>query len=375
MAIRRLIISDLHFGSGDDLLGSPEALERIEPELAWADELVVNGDLFELVFASLEEAVNAARPFLSLVDRHVGRIHYVLGNHDHHLVSLAGDERRFCDVLGAPAPAAFRVAPAERLLHALCPSVDVISSYPVCELDGMRFTHGHYIAPHITSSDQRFMDRLAWCLTGAGARTNRLAVSDYEALIAPLYELMYEIANLPAGRRAQQRFERWLDNAAAIANAPRQATRPLTWAAHALAGHRGVEQMHAAHDMPTAHVLQAMQSVCENLALPPATVVFGHTHVAVDGAWTSDSGHQLFNSGSWVWDRRARNRPTYREHGWPGSVLRATGGELELHHLLADCDERDLARMLGLAVRGPRRTWVRPRFATARTRPNMGAAA
>jgi hypothetical protein len=128
MTIRRLVISDLHFGSGDDLLGSPGALERIEPELAWADELVINGDLFELVFASLEDAVIAARPFLGLVNRHVSRIHYILGNHDHHLVALAGDERRFCDVLGTPAPPAFRVAPADRLLRALCPDVDVIPS-------------------------------------------------------------------------------------------------------------------------------------------------------------------------------------------------------------------------------------------------------
>jgi metallophosphoesterase superfamily enzyme len=130
MQSRRLIVSDLHFGSGDDLLRSAVALERIEPELRWADELVINGDLLELVFASLEDAVAAARPFLQLVNRHVGRVHYVLGNHDHHLVTLAGDERRFADVLGAPAPGP-DVAPATRLLRTLCPDVDVVSAYPV----------------------------------------------------------------------------------------------------------------------------------------------------------------------------------------------------------------------------------------------------
>lgn len=365
MAIRRLILSDLHFGSGDELLGATAALERIEPELAWADEVVVNGDLFELVFASLEQAVNSARPFLGLVNRHVGRVHYILGNHDHHLVSLAGDERRFCAVLGAPAPPAFRVAPAERILHALCPDVDVISSYPLCELDGMRITHGHYLAPHLESADHRLMDRLAWYLTGAGTRTQRLGVADYEGLIAPLYELMYEIANLPAGRQAQQRFERWFGNAAAIANAPRRATRPLAWLAQALTDRDRVEELVAVPDRSTARVLHAMQAVCQNLALDPGPVVFGHTHLPIDGVSTPDGRHRLYNSGSWVWDRRVRDRPTYREHGWPGTVLRATGGELETRRLLADCDERDLARMIGLRPRRPRRARAHPRLAPA----------
>ncbi len=362
MAIRRLIISDLHFGSGDDLLRSPAALERLEPELAWADEVVINGDLLELVFASLEDAVSAARPFLRLVNHHVGRVHYVVGNHDHHLVSLAGDERRFCDVLGLPAPQAFRVTPAERLLRALCPDADVIASYPLCELDGMRITHGHYVAAHMASSDWRLMDRLAWTLTGADARTDRLTVADYESLISPLYELMYEMANLPSGRRAQQRVERWLHHAAAIARAPRRATRPLARAAHALADRGPARELMAAQDAPTARVLDAIAAMCRNLEIQPGTVVVGHTHVSLDAAATADGRHRVFNSGSWVWDKRARNHSSYRESAWPGSVLRATGGDVLLRPLLDDCDDADLARMLGVDVRSPRRRSVLPRL-------------
>ena len=318
MAVRRLIVSDLHFGSGDELLTSAAALERIEPELAWADELVVNGDLLELVFASLEDAVAAARPFLALAARHVGRVHYVPGNHDHHLVSLAGDERRFARVLGAPPAQLFGVAPAQRLLRALCPDVDVVTAYPLCALDGLQITHGHYVAPHLGSSDWRLMDSLAWRLTGAATRPERLTVCDYEGLITPLYELMYEIASLPSGQRAQQRFERWL-------------SRP--------------SRLLARHGPSTTQVVAAMQTVCSDLELPPGSVVFGHTHVPLDGVATTDGRHRLFNSGSWVWDHRTRVRAQARRK-WPGTVLRATGGELELRALLADCDERDLARMV-----------------------------
>ncbi|MGH2917337.1 MAG: metallophosphoesterase [Solirubrobacteraceae bacterium] len=347
MAVRRLIISDLHFGCGDDLLSAPAALERIEPELAWADELVVNGDLFELVFATLREAVDAARPFLALVNRKVARVHYVLGNHDHHLVSLAGDERRFCEVLGTAPPAPFRVAPAERLLRSLCPSVEVVCPYPLCELDGMRITHGHYIAAHASSSSWRLMEHLAWSLTGSRSRPERLSVADYEALIAPLYELMYEMANLPSGKRAQEQFERWLGSVAAIAHAPQRASRQVVGFARSLAGRSEHHALLEPRDAPLAQVLGAIEAVCDNLDVTPGTVVIGHTHLPIDGAATPAGRYRIFNSGSWVWDRRIRNSPSYREHAWPGTVLRATGGEIELRGLLDDCDEACLRTMLG----------------------------
>jgi hypothetical protein len=319
MDVRRLIVSDLHFGSGHDLLASAAALERIEPELQWADELVINGDLLELAFASLEDAVRAARPFLALADRHVRRIHYVLGNHDHHLVSLAGDGRRVAGGLGTPVPRACAVAPASRLLRGLCPHVAVVSAYPVCELDGMHITHGHHISA-----------------------PRRLAARTYEGLITPLYELMYEIASLPAGRLAQRRVERWFDHAAAIPHVAHHALR----------------------------VPEAMQAVCRHLGIPPGTVVFGHTHVPVDGVMTPDGRHRLFNSGSWVWDHGAQHDPRRR----PGTVLRATGGAFELRELLADCDERELARMAGGAppTRGPRASRA-PTSARTRSIPATAA--
>ena len=271
MSIRRLIVSDLHFGSGHDLLASAVALERIAPELDWADELVINGDLLELVFASRDDAVRAARPFLELADRHVGRIHYVLSNHDHHLVPHAAD-------------------PARRLLLGLCPHVDVVTAYPLHELDGIYITHGHHISA-----------------------PQRLTASGYEGLITPLYDLMYELASVPAGRRVG----RWLDGAAALAHVPQHAP-----------------------DVPAA-----MQAVCRHLGIPPGPVAFGHTHVPLDGVMTPDGRHRLFNSGSWVWDHGAQHDRRRR----PGTVLRATGGALELRELLADCDERALARMGGRA--------------------------
>ncbi len=357
MSVRRLIISDFHFGSGDDLLRAPRALERIEPELEWADEVVINGDLFELVFASLGEAVAASRPFLELVGGHVERLHFPPGNHDHHLVALAGDERRLA-APGAGDPPPFRVMPAERLLCALCPNVEVVTSYPICELDGMRIIHGHYLAAHIESFGWRMMDRLAWSLTGEVQRPERLGIGDYEALISPLYELMYEMANLPQGKRAQQQFERWLISMGTVARAPGKASRQAAGFAHSIVRRRNTEEMLEPMDAPTAQILAAMKAVCPNLSVAPGTVVFAHTHTPLTGRPSLHNHYTFWNSGSWLWDRRIRDGPAYRESAWPGTVLRATGGELELRRLLDDCDEDDLRRMLG-SVPEPRRRRLR----------------
>jgi len=183
-----------------------------------------------------------------------------------------------------------------------------------------------------------------------------LTVSDYEGLIAPLYELMYQIASLPSGRRAQRRFERWLESAAAIARAPQHASRRLAGLAHAVADRDDARRPLAVHDAPTARVLEAMEIVCRNLEMPPGTVVFGHTHVPLDGVATPDGRHRLFNSGSWVCNHRARSGAASGGHAWPGTVLRATGDAIELRGLLADCDERELAAW----VSDPRRDAVRP---------------
>jgi hypothetical protein len=94
-------------------------------------------------------------------------------------------------------------------------------------------------------------------------------------------------------------------------------------------------------------VLAAMQTVCRNLEIAPGTVVFGHTHVALDDVATPDGRHRLFNSGSWVWNPRTRSATTHGAAGAPGTVLRATGGALELRSLLGDCSADELAQMVG----------------------------
>lgn len=343
---RRLVISDLHFGSGDELAHHPVALERLAPQLAWADELLINGDLLELVFGPLDLAIERSRPFFALVNRSVATVRYLCGNHDHHLVSLAGDERRMAAITGADPGAPFTVAPAERVLRALCPDVEVVTCYPVTTLDGVTYHHGHYIGPHVESFGWRMLDRLSWQLTGS-QRPERLTVADYEAVQAPLLELMYEMANLPQGGRAQENFERWLVGAGAWMRAPTKATRQVTAFAAGLL-RRTPEELRENPDLARDQALAAMTAVCTNLEIAPGTVCFGHTHAPLHGAPSTDADARwrLVNSGSWVWDRRLREQPHYRATSWPGTVVRACGDELELVGLLADLGERELSAMV-----------------------------
>lgn len=346
-ATRRLVISDLHFGSGDELAHHAIALERLAPQLDWADELLINGDLFELVFGPLHLAVERARPFLELANRSVRTVRFIPGNHDHHFVSCASDERRMAAItLDDPGPA-FRVQPAERVLRALCPDIEVLTNYPVTTLDGVTFHHGHYIGPHVESFGWRMLDRLSWQLTGS-QRPDRLSVTDYEALQAPLLELMYEMANLPQGVRAQQNFERWLVGAGAWMRAPTKATRQVSGLAAGLLRRNSPSELREHPALPVEQTRAAMSAVCANLDIAPGHVCFAHTHGPLSDEPSTDDEQRwrLHNSGSWTWDRRLRAHPHYRATCWPGTVLRVQGGEIELVELLADLTERDLSAMV-----------------------------
>jgi hypothetical protein len=344
---RRLVLSDLHFGSGDELAHHPRALERLAPQLAWADELLINGDLFELIFGPLDVAVQRSRPFFDLVNRSVTTLRFIPGNHDHHFVSCASDERRLAAITGEDPGPAFRVPSAERVLRALCPDLEVVTNYPVTTLDGVTFLHGHYIAPHVQSFGWRMLDRLSWQLTGS-QRPDKLSVTDYEALQAPLLELMYEMANLPQGVRAQQNFERWLVGAGAWMRAPTKASRQLSGLAAGWLRRRSPSELRENPQLPGEQARAAMTAVCTNLDIAAGIVCFAHTHSQLADAPSTDEQEcwRFYNSGSWMWDRRLREHPHYRTTSWPGTALRICDGAIELVELLADHDERDLSAML-----------------------------
>lgn len=352
--MRRVIISDLHFGdrAGGDLLRYRWARERLWPLLEGADELMLLGDTFEFIFQQMEQAIAAARPFFAELNHdfpHL-RIHKIPGNHDYHLVARAADERRERKALGLEDRSAFKVEPAERLIRALTPRLEVISSYPTYIENDTCYTHGHYTATHLRGFFWRNMDWLQWRIWNQPRRYDGLTAVEYEALYSPLYELVYQTAQLPNGPQSQQAWEEYVRRILRIGRVPAQVAQAVVQAGKA-AGRmirRRRELLPSPIDEPEAEpheYLMAMGKVAINLELDKCCqkIVFAHSHYPVEGeSVPAYLGLTFYNSGSWLLDSRNCDRPDYRDTAWPGTVLVENDGEIRLVRLLEDLDLDDI---------------------------------
>ena len=144
----------------------PDVLGRDRPELSWAHDWLRTAPSGSRGAGRTTSMPDATR-FVSLVsNRHVGRVPLRPGQPR---PSSRLARRRRAPVLRRPRHAAPRgVSRDARRTAAACTVSRRRRDLLVrrcAELDGMRIMHGHYIAPHITSSDWRLMDRLAWYLT------------------------------------------------------------------------------------------------------------------------------------------------------------------------------------------------------------------
>jgi UDP-2,3-diacylglucosamine pyrophosphatase LpxH len=96
--MRTVILSDLHLGSSGaiDLLSRPEIRETLWAELEGADEVVLLGDVVELRDRPLPEALELAAPFFEELGAVIdgGRVVFVPGNHDHHVLDEWLERRR-----------------------------------------------------------------------------------------------------------------------------------------------------------------------------------------------------------------------------------------------------------------------------------------
>src|SRR5436305_10873757 len=87
--MRALVISDTHFGAwtGEDILAEPETLALLGPHLD-VDEVIFLGDMFDFLFASLQDAFNAAEGLLGVLREKLQgkRFVFLAGHHDHAIV-------------------------------------------------------------------------------------------------------------------------------------------------------------------------------------------------------------------------------------------------------------------------------------------------
>jgi UDP-2,3-diacylglucosamine pyrophosphatase LpxH len=411
--MRALVISDTHFGAwtGRDLLREEFFLERLAPQLEGIDELIFLGDLFDFLFGSVGEAVDAATGLLDLIAANlVGkRLVFLAGNHDHHLVHRDFENRLEAQLAAGRAPLlsgepALDSAPAgpgffRSFLARRLPGVEVEIAYPTYSFAGVLCTHGHYLDPHARlsgSRGDRILTRVLWGIATGGPEDPK-TIADYESTITLLTEWLYIAAQMPHGTHAQQNVFRAVQRAGRLASTLGLPARGIKRLAAELRD-RGVgdasseegslpseshfdsvvrteaarqrrEQPtpqaawpHPAYPAasvispsdPSEHALEAFAKVTANLGWDKQAeqIVFAHTHQPLADVRCADHPRtRYWNTGSWIYEPDLASRQAYGRYlryAWPGTAIVIDDEEPEPRLLELLADLNPLAGGAGL---------------------------
>src|SRR3954447_1501775 len=213
--MRALVVSDLHFGAwtSDALLARPFARERLAPLLDDVDELVLLGDVFDIQFGRMEGAFAEAEPFFELLREKLQgkRLVFVAGNHDHHVVVRTlrsySEFKIATGVDGTDAGPRFEREHqnfAERFFQRMLEGVEIEMTYPEYRLGQVHLCHGHYLDAHLQGSlANRLLRRLLRTI-GGGRPQESMTIEDYEAVMVPMAELLFTVAQMPGGIDTQR---------------------------------------------------------------------------------------------------------------------------------------------------------------------------
>jgi UDP-2,3-diacylglucosamine pyrophosphatase LpxH len=374
--LRALVISDTHFGAwtGHDVLRDPDALARLSPHLDDVDEVIILGDLFDLLFACTEDAFLAAEPLLDLLREKLQgkRVVFVPGNHDHRVIVRQVEALREARLLSAQwspeiAQDVLSQLYFRRFFAARMDGVDFDIRYPTYWVGRVLCTHGHYLDPHARkegSPADKLLGRLIWSIALGGA-PEPVQMEQYEAVITLLTEELYTLAQLPHGTAAQRNvYERaqQLSDLVHRLNAPLHMTQRLVRRirngrmvaeedqppphtddhyrqAKLEAGEReartGVPGGQAASyplarlvrpSDPREHALRAFSLVVKNLGWDREAdqIVFAHTHQPLAGATVAGSHVRYWNTGSWIYEPDLASQHAYvryLRYAWPGTAV------------------------------------------------------
>ena len=339
--MRTAIVSDLHLGStwGEDLLRDAEIQRVLLEEIGSADRLVLLGDVLELRELPLATVLASAQPFFEeLGEAMAGRpVVLVPGNHDHRLaepllerLELAGE------LLGLGHRAEPADEPARRIASWLGHASLEIAYPGIWLRDDVYATHGHYMDCHLR------LPRLECIAAAATMRMlrplpERPDPADYERVLRPVYGLTYGLAQGGAARRAARPSERiWRTVASANGNASR--IRRAAIRAAVPASVWGINRLlraefDASFDSGSISDsgIAGATALAERLAIEAAHTITGHTHRAgpyeTEAEWTTASGGQLHNTGSWIFASAFHHPGTPPGPYWPGTVTWLEDGE------------------------------------------------
>lgn len=385
--MRALVISDTHFGAwtGDDILKDPATLALLEPALD-VDEVILLGDMFDLMFGSVRDAFRASEGLLALLRTKLRgkRFVFLAGNHDHHFAQRDAEVLIELELATGRSPAELdrevrRSDLLQRFLESRLAGVEVEIRYPTYTFAGVLCTHGHYLDFHARRSggtSGRLLARTLWWIA-VGGDDHTPTVDDYEATITLLTSMLYTIAQLPNGTQAQRRA---FASFQALGRGVRVGTAPARALEHArhwvlehtdrstpehrrlrarreAAGYLSARSQEAARrehsGAPTggeatsqalvrlvnpsdsaAPAVEAIDRVVTNLHLAEHTdkVVFAHTHQPLDGVTANGGPIRYWNTGSWIYEPDLTSREAYLAYlrnGWPGTAVLIDSDEPE----------------------------------------------
>ncbi len=370
-----VLISDLHLGanSASDVLRRPALRERLLEAIAeaGAERLVLLGDTVELRDGPLGDSLAVCRDFFTAIGEAFAGNEVVLvpGNHDHRLLGpwleRARDEERpaaLDEIVTEPHPAVRSIADwlGEAKLEVRYPGFWV--------RDDVFATHGHYLDSHVTlPTIERLsvatVDRLGGTPTG-----RRDSPHDYEEVHAPVYDLIFNLAQggrgLGADEDGRSRAMRIWESIGGASGKARTMRGRLLGSAVIPATLRGLERAGLGRfnrDFSISEIgragVEAMHVVVERLNIEADHVVFGHIHrrgslPGDDGAngsplWTRN-GTTLHNTGNWLYTEALLGLAVPQSPFWPGSmVVVGETGPPELVEVLVDVDREVLAGRAG----------------------------
>jgi predicted phosphodiesterase len=384
--VRALVISDTHFGAwtGEDILRDEENLELLAPHLD-VDEVIFLGDMFDFLFGSARNALGAAQGLLELLrERLQGkRFVFLAGNHDHHLVVREAEELLDVELAEGRTTGPSRALPGAGsfrwFLERRLEGVDVHIRYPTYSFGGVLCTHGHYLdfyARRNGAAPGKLLARTLWSIAVGGA-DHAPTIEELEAVTRMLTGVLFTIAQLPNGTRAQQRvfagFQRlerairlgtapargledaWATIARRLGRSPRmegellgdgrmESLAPAQMAAYEGALTREGERRRATGAPtggevakyalgqvarpadPPRPALAAFEKLVMHLGWARETdkIVFAHTHRPLEDVRGPSGTVRYWNTGSWIYEPDLTSRQAYHRYlrnAWPGTAV------------------------------------------------------
>lgn len=347
------------------------------PELADADRIVLLGDTIEMRDRPLADVLQAARPFFEELRENAPEAELVIvpGNHDHQLLEPWLRRRR---MLRKPRPISLeeRISPTGDAVGQIARwagrSRTVIAYPGLFVREGVYATHGHYLDSHLTTPTFERLGIGALRRFTRGSDNGPASPDAYERVHAPLYALLFALAQSPRAASAAPKsrtpsLRAWqaLGGAAGAARTVRgrvlgSAVLP---GAVKLASRAGLGKLSS--DLSLAEIgragTRAMADVVAELDVEADHIIFGHTHrrgplsTYADPQTDADAqiewragDARLYNSGSWVYSPALIGAEASASPYWPGTLLEvAETGAPRARELLAamtDSEIRDALR-------------------------------